>query len=355
MFVDHADISVAAGDGGNGCSSFRREKFVPRGGPDGGDGGRGGSVYLCATTHHNTLIKYRFNPVFRAGRGAHGEGSNRSGRSGRNITLEVPVGTIVHERGADGLRRVADLAEAGQRVRVARGGRGGRGNQHFATPTDRAPRRSESGQAGEARQLSLSLKLLADVGLVGVSERRQVHADLPGVGSETEGGQTTRSLTLTPHLGVVALDDDRSFVLADVPGLIEGAHEGHGLGHGFLSHLERTRILVHLIDVSSATGRDPVEDFVVITRELESYRVAPVEAAGPPLSDKLQLVAANKIDALDEPERLERLRTHVESLGLPLFTISAVSGEGVPALLDAIWRALVRTPQDPPRPEEPEK
>lgn len=351
MFVDHADISVAAGDGGNGCMSFRREKYVPRGGPNGGDGGRGGSVYLRATSHHNTLITYRFTPQFRAGRGAHGEGSNRTGRTGRDLTLEVPVGTIVYERGTDGLERLADLSTVGQRVLVARGGRGGRGNQHFATPTDRAPRRCEPGEPGQVRMLSLSLKLLADVGLVGfpnagkstllsrVSAARPKVADYPFT-------------TLTPHLGVVALDEDRSFVLADVPGLIEGAHEGHGLGQGFLSHLERTRVLVHVIDVSNASGRDPVDDHVIINRELASYRVDPAETLAPPLAERPQIVAANKIDALDEPERLDRLRDHLAPRRVPVFPISAVTGAGVAALLEAIWTAVNQTGRaDPGRSE----
>lgn len=341
MFVDHADISVVAGSGGNGCLSFRREKFVPRGGPDGGDGGRGGSIYLCASDHHNTLVKYKFNPQFRAGRGAHGTGSNRSGRAGRPLTLEVPVGTIAYEKTDSGLVRIADLTEVGAPVRVARGGWGGRGNQHFATATHRAPRRAEPGGAGEARLLSLSLKLLADVGLVG----------FPNVGKSSLISRLSAArpkvanypfTTLTPHLGVVELSDDRSMVLADVPGLIEGAHRGQGLGHGFLSHLERTRVLVHLVDVSGASGRDPVDDVQVIDRELSSYRVSQAETIGLALADKPHIVAANKTDALDEPERLERLRLHLEGTGVPFFPISAVTGAGVPLLVEAMWKAVHR-------------
>ncbi len=339
MFVDQVDIEVSAGDGGNGCSSFRREKFVPRGGPDGGDGGRGGSVRLCASTHHNTLVNYRFKPLFRAPRGAHGQGSNRAGRAGNDLTLEVPVGTIIFEKTDQGLLRIADLTTTDQEVIVANGGRGGPGNQHFATPTDRAPRRADPGKPGETKRLTLSLKLLADIGLVG----------FPNAGKSTLISKLSAArpkianypfTTLTPHLGLVRLSDDRSFVLADVPGLIPGAHEGHGLGLGFLSHLERTRVLVHVIDVSSESGRDPVSDFDVICHELASYQVAPVEAVQLPLADKPRLVAANKIDAIDEPERLARLEHRLVAEAIPLFPISAVTGEGLKALGEAMWQAL---------------
>jgi GTP-binding protein len=339
MFVDHVDIVVAAGDGGKGCSSFRREKFVPHGGPDGGDGGRGGSIHLRASSHHNTLITYKFHPQFRAKRGAHGEGSNRGGRAGHDLFLEVPVGTIVYEKTDDGLVKLEDLTRVGQDVVVARGGRGGWGNQHFATATNRSPRRAEPGQSGELRQLTLSLKLLADVGLVG----------FPNVGKSTLISRLSAAkpkvanypfTTLTPHLGVVILSDDRSFVLADVPGLIEGAHDGHGLGHRFLSHLERTKVLVHVIDVSSESGRDPVDDFEVICRELESYSSVSPDATGIALARKPKMVAANKIDALDVPERLLRLREHVEAQAIPLFEISAVTGKGLGPLREAMWRAV---------------
>ena len=339
MFVDRVDILVAGGDGGRGCSSFRREKFVPSGGPDGGDGGRGGSIHLRASLHHNTLVTYKFNPCFRAKRGAHGEGANRAGRAGADRFLDVPVGTIVYEKTDDGLVKLADLTAAGQDVVVARGGQGGRGNQHFATSTNRAPRRAEPGQAGELRQLTLSLKLLADVGLVG----------FPNVGKSTLVSRLSAArpkianypfTTLTPHLGVVMMSDDRSFVVADVPGLIEGAHEGHGLGLRFLSHLERTKALVHVIDVSSASGRDPVEDFEVICRELASYAVVSAESTEVALAEKPRMVAANKIDALDDPERLRRLREHLEALDIPLFEISAVTGRGLGPLREAMWRAV---------------
>ncbi len=342
MFVDEVDIQVTAGDGGRGCLSFRREKFVPRGGPDGGDGGHGGSVYLVCSPHVNTLVRFRFHPQFQARRGAHGEGSSRTGRAGPDLELEVPIGTVVYAKTDEGLVELADLAEVEHRVQVARGGRGGRGNERFATSTNRAPRRVDPGEPGEVRQLHLQLKLLADVGLVG----------FPNVGKSTLIARISAArpkiadypfTTLTPHLGVVSLSDDRSFVVADVPGLIEGAHVGHGLGHQFLSHLERTRVLVHMIDVSSAPGRDPVEDFATIRHELARF---PAETAGAPdaqaglLARKPQIVAANKIDALDDPAQLARLTAHLEAQDIPFYAISAVTGSGVAALLEAVWKRL---------------
>ncbi len=333
MFVDEVDIRVSAGGGGNGCVSFRREKFVPRGGPNGGDGGRGGSVYIVATEHLNTLVNYRYHREYHARRGAHGEGSNRTGHDARDIELDVPVGTLVYEVPQDSAERrlLADLTEPGQRVLVAAGGRGGRGNASFATATNRAPRRAEPGQPGETKQLRLQLRLLADAGLVGfpnagkstlisrVSAARPKIADYPFT-------------TLTPHLGVVRLSDDRSFVVADVPGLIEGAHAGHGLGQQFLKHVERTKVLVHVVDVSEASGRDPVEDFEIVRREIAMF--------DPGLLERRQLAAANKIDVLADLSRLLRLSAHVEQLGMSLFPISAVTGEGVPALLEAMWQRV---------------
>lgn len=337
MFVDRVKIQITAGDGGRGCVSFRREKFVPRGGPNGGDGGPGGSVYVVADANLNTLLNFRYQKEFSAGRGAHGEGSNRTGRTGEDIELKVPVGTVVYERRGDDLMPIADLTTEGQRVLLARGGLGGRGNAQFATSTNRAPRRAEPGLPGEERDLRLQLKLLADVGLVGfpnagkstmiarISAARPKIADYPFT-------------TLEPNLGVVSLSNDRSFVVADVPGLIEGAHTGHGLGHRFLSHLERTHVLVHVIDVSSASGRDPVEDFDVIARELALFPGR--DASGERLSDKPMIVAANKMDALDEPDRLQRLEAHVRKLGIESYAVSAVTGAGVPPLLEAVWRAI---------------
>jgi len=344
VFVDEVDVSVKAGDGGNGCMAFRREKFVPRGGPSGGDGGKGGSVYLVATLHQNTLVNYRFHPEFNAQRGVHGMGSNCTGADGSDLTLEVPPGTVVYETGADGeMILLADLAKAGDRVMVAKGGRGGRGNAAFATPTNRAPRKVEPGEEGEARVLRLRLKLLADVGLVGY----------PNAGKSTLISRVSAAkpkiadypfTTLTPNLGVVSLSDERSFVVADVPGLIEGAHEGHGLGMKFLAHLERTKVLVHVIDVSSFSGRDPVQDFEVIRNELKQF-VGTGEDVAESLAAKPQIAAANKIDALDDPARLEALKKHLKKKKIPLYPISAVTGEGLPALLEAMW-TIVKTRTD---------
>jgi GTP-binding protein len=337
LFVDEVDIHVEAGDGGRGCLAFRREKFVPRGGPSGGDGGHGGSVYVVASAHINTLINFRFHPEFSAQRGAHGQGSNCTGKGGDDLELPVPIGTLVYEKtGEPGepSRLLADLAEEGQRVLVARGGRGGLGNARFATSTNRAPRKVQPGEPGEIKDLRLELKLLADVGLVGfpnagkstliarVSAARPKIADYPFT-------------TLTPNLGVVRLSDDRSFVVADVPGLIEGAHRGAGLGHQFLRHLERTKVLVHLVDVSGASGRDPAQDLETVRRELQLFQ--------PALAAKPQLVAANKLDAVDPAEaddRVAALEKRAGELNLPFFRISGATGAGVAELLEAMWRRL---------------
>jgi GTPase len=338
MFVDEVDIRVSAGDGGRGCVSFRREKFVPRGGPNGGDGGNGGSVFLVASPHLNTLVNFRFHPEFHARRGGHGEGSNRHGSNGSDLELDVPVGTVVFRTDPEGgpAEQVADLAEEGQRVLIAKGGHGGRGNAQFATSTNRAPRRAEPGLPGEAWALRLQLKLLADVGLVGY----------PNAGKSTLISRISAArpkianypfTTLTPHLGVVSLSDDRSFVVADVPGLIEGAHRGQGLGHQFLRHIERTKVLVYLVDVSSASGRDPADDLTVIRRELELFRAD--------LLERPQLVVANKLDALDDEERVTRLRAKADEWRLPVLAISAVTGQGVPALLEAMWHGMSRRPE----------
>ncbi len=359
MFVDEVDIRVAAGDGGSGCLSFRREKFVPRGGPDGGDGGRGGSVWLRACNHLNTLVSLKFNPLCQAGRGAHGEGANRTGRSGNDLYVDVPPGTVVHAVGEDGETRepLADLIDDDVPWRAAAGGRGGRGNRRFVSSTNRAPRRVEPGQPGEQRTLRLRLSLLADVGLVG----------FPNAGKSTLISRVSAArpkvaeypfTTLTPHLGVVSLEGDRSFVLADVPGLIAGAHQGHGLGHRFLRHLERTRVLVHLVDVSSGSGREPVDDFETIRNELEHFPAAEAATApggaadgagagvSPDLARKPQLAVATKMDALDDGERLARLRGHLLARSIPLYPISAVTGDGVPALLEAMWSAIHTVAED---------
>jgi GTP-binding protein len=334
MFVDQVDIHIAAGDGGRGCLAFRREKRVPRGGPSGGDGGHGGSVFAVASPHTSTLINYRFHPEFTAPRGQHGQGSNRTGHGGDDLDLAVPIGTLVFEKTGDPsepYRLLADLSEDGQRVLVAKGGRGGLGNAHFATSTNRAPRKVQPGEAGEIKDLRLELKLLADVGLVGfpnsgkstliarVSAARPKIADYPFT-------------TLTPNLGVVGLSGDRSFVVADVPGLIEGAHRGLGLGHQFLRHLERTKVLVHVVDVSGASGRNPVDDLETVRQELQLFQ--------PTLAAKPQVVAANKMDAVSDTTEVDALAVRASELELPFFRISAVTGAGVGDLLEAAWLRL---------------
>jgi len=335
MFVDEVDIHVEAGSGGNGCLSFRREKFVPRGGPDGGDGGGGGSVFIVATPTKNTLVDFRFHPEFKARRGQHGQGSNRTGQTAEDLEIGVPPGTLIFEKDPAGgeMRLLGDLAEEGQRILVAKGGRGGRGNARFVSSTNRAPRRTEPGEEGEQRQLQLQLKLIADVGLIG----------FPNAGKSTLISRISAArpkianypfTTLVPNLGVVTLGDDRSFVVADVPGLIKGAHEGTGLGHQFLRHIERTKVLVHLVDVSGASGRDPVDDFITILDELE--RFSPTVAAKP------QIVVANKMDAVDDVERVKALERRVKKQGLPFLRISAATGEGITALLEAAWKEIAK-------------
>lgn len=328
QFLDRARIIVRGGDGGNGVTAFRREKFVPRGGPSGGDGGHGGTVYMEATDQLNTLLQFRFNPEYRGGRGAHGEGSNRHGKDGEDVIVLVPAGTLVTD--AETGELIHDFSTAGERIAVAAGGRGGRGNAQFATSTNRAPRYHEDGRPGENRALQLELKLIADVGLVG----------FPNVGKSTLISRISAArpkiadypfTTLEPNLGVVAFGDWDSFVVADIPGLIEGAHAGTGLGLEFLRHIERTKLLLHVIDVST-TGRDPVDDFLTISRELELYNAD--------LLGKPQLVAASKLDALDEPERLDRLREFCDGRGLELFVISAVTGQGLKELVTALGKRV---------------
>ena len=331
MFIDRAKIQIKGGHGGNGVTAFRREKFVPRGGPSGGDGGRGGDVRLVADASLNTLLHLRYNPLHFAGRGMHGEGSNRSGREGGDAIVRVPVGTQVFDPNTNEL--LFDFEEDGQRWLAARGGRGGFGNAHFATSTNRAPRYHQEGSPGEEFELQLELKLLADVGLVGfpnagkstfisaVSAAKPKVADYPFT-------------TLEPHLGVVDLGDFRTFVIADIPGLIEGAHEGHGLGDRFLRHIERTMLLLHLVDVSSASGRDSVSDYEVINRELAAYNAA--------LATREQIVVATKIDALDEPERLEQLKDCAARDARQFFAISSVTGQGVRELIRAVAKEVER-------------
>jgi GTP-binding protein len=343
MFVDEAKIYVKAGDGGNGCVAFRREKFVPRGGPSGGDGGHGGSIYLEANPHDNTLLRYRFNREFKADRGRHGEGSNCSGHSGADMVLLVPVGTVVTDQ--DTGEQLADLAKPGQRVLVAQGGRGGRGNQHFAKPWHQAPRESEEGVPGQERHLHFELKLLADVGLVG----------FPNAGKSTLISRISAAhpkiadypfTTLEPGLGVVSADGapgksmGRTFVVADLPGLIEGAHTGAGLGIRFLRHIERTRLLAHLIDTSDASDRDPVHEFEIISGELAAFSEK--------LAAKPMIVVATKLDATTDRARLEKLRDFCAGSGLEFHAISAASGEGIPQLVRAMADALDRlAPREP--------
>src|SRR3989440_8119637 len=328
MFIDEAKIRVKAGGGGNGCLAFRREKYVPRGGPSGGDGGRGGDVVLVSSEHYNTLLHLRFNPEHTAERGRHGEGSNRTGHDGASIEVPVPVGTIVYN--VDTGEQVFDFTAPGQRCTLARGGRGGRGNARFATSTHQAPTEHEEGHPGEFLKLRLELKLLADAGLVG----------FPNAGKSTLISRLSAArpkiadypfTTLEPNLGVVQAGD-HTFVLADIPGLIAGAHEGHGLGIQFLRHVERTRLLVHLVDVSDFSGRDPGEDFDVILEELGEFSAE--------LARKAMLVVASKIDACQDPSRIEAVRTKAMEHGLPFYEISSVTGSGIEELRYAISSEL---------------
>jgi GTP-binding protein len=332
MFIDEAKIRIKAGDGGNGCMAFRREKFVPRGGPSGGDGGHGGDIMMTSSLSHNTLVHFRFNPEHKSGRGEHGMGSNMSGHAGDPLLLQVPVGTVVYDQDSGEL--VHDFTRPNETIIVARGGRGGRGNQHFATSVHQAPREHELGRPGEERHLRLELRLLADAGLVGY----------PNVGKSTLISRLSAArpkianyafTTLEPNLGVVKVGDwphQQSFTIADLPGLIEGAHLGAGLGIQFLKHIERTSVIVHLVDVSDASGRpDPVEDFKVITEELASF--------DPELPKRPTIVVASKADVAN-PDKLKKLTTFAKRRKLPLYTISAVTGEGLEPLKYAIAGAV---------------
>jgi GTPase len=332
MFIDEAVIRIKAGGGGNGCMAFRREKFVPRGGPSGGDGGRGGDVVMESSERHNTLVHFRFNPEYTAERGRHGEGSNCTGRDGESVVLKVPVGTIVYDKETG--EKIHDFSQPDERIIVAHGGRGGRGNQHFATSTHQAPREHEPGKPGEERVLRLELKLLADVGLVGY----------PNVGKSTLISRISAArpkiadypfTTLEPNLGVVTIGElphEDSYVVADIPGLIEGAHNGTGLGTQFLRHIERTRLLAHMIDVSDASGRpDPIKDFDVIMTELASF--------GEGLEKKPMIVVASKMDVAN-PEKLARLRKYAKKRKLDLYEISAVTGKGIAELKYALGKRV---------------
>jgi len=332
VFFDEAKIYVKAGDGGNGCVSFRREKYVPLGGPNGGDGGRGGDVYLAVNPHLNTLIAFKHRVHFKAQRGGHGKGKGQKGRQGDDLSVEVPPGTVV--RAADTRELIADLTEEGQRALVAKGGQGGRGNAAFATPTNQAPRIAERGAPGQERWLYLELKLIADVGIVGVpnagkstllsvvSAARPKIADYPFT-------------TLQPNLGVVALDDYTSFVMADIPGLIEGAHAGAGLGHEFLRHIERTRMIIHLLDGASA---EPLTDYESISEELALF--------DPELAGKPQLVVLNKMDLPQAQALWPSVKKAMKAQGQRATSMSAVTGEGVKEMLGAVAEMLESLPRE---------
>lgn len=339
MFVDQVQVSLKAGRGGDGCVSFRREAHVPRGGPDGGHGGNGGSVYFVSDASVHSLAYFRFHPILKAKKGAPGEGNNRTGKRGTDLRLPVPVGTVVREEGLEA--PLFDFLLPGQAYLAAKGGKGGRGNASYATSTHQAPREWEPGRPGEERDLVLELKLIADVGLVGfpnagkstliskISSARPLIADYPFT-------------TLTPNLGVVDAGTTRSFVVADIPGLIEGANLGHGLGIRFLRHIERTKILVHLVDVSPYTGRDPVHDYDVVMKELESFK--------PGLARRAQLLAANKVDLLGKDKsRLTGLKRLAARKKIPFFAISAIKGEGLRPLVGAMVKTLDRLDSESPR------
>ena len=327
MFLDRAKIFVKAGDGGDGCIAFRREKYVPFGGPSGGNGGDGGDIYFRSTVHLNTLLPFRFNQHFKAGSGAHGSGNDRQGKQGKDRTIELPVGTQICDATGDLL---FDFEAPDQVQLVVHGGRGGKGNAAFATGFDRVPRRRSRGDPGEELTLLLELKILADVALIG----------LPNAGKSTLISALSSAkpkiadypfTTLTPNLGVVSWTNYDTFVVADVRGLVEGAHSGHGLGDQFLRHIERCRLLVHLVDVSGTQQNDPIDSVHTIMQELELYDAA--------LLQKPQIIAASKMDAA-EPERLERLRSYCVDKGLPFSQISAATGEGLPDLKQAIAKWL---------------
>jgi len=340
MFIDEVTIRVKAGDGGNGAVAFRREKFAPRGGPSGGDGGTGGSVWLVADENLTTLLDYRFVKEFKVKKGENGRGSDCNGRASEDTTLRVPVGTVV--RHAATAEVLWDFVSHGQRVCVAKGGRGGLGNMNFATPTRQAPDFAQKGEPGEERELRLELRLLADAGLVG----------FPNAGKSTVISKVSAArpkiasypfTTLEPHLGVVRYREDRSFVLADIPGLVEGAHRGHGLGDRFLKHVERCRVLVHLVDCGGEEGRDPASDYEVVERELAAY--------SPSLAARARVVAATKMDLPGSEERADALAQALRPRGMEVLRVSAATGRGVGALLDAVVRQIDLAGPPPIAPE----
>ncbi len=342
MFYDRAKIYVKGGDGGNGCIAMRREKYVPFGGPWGGDGGRGGDVIFVADEGLNTLQDFRYKKHFKAERGGHGMGKNMNGPAGEDLTVRVPAGTVIRE--AETGRLIADLVEDGQQVIIAKGGRGGRGNVHFASGTNKAPRIAEKGEPGEELWVELELKLIADVGLIG----------FPNAGKSTFISMVSAAkpkiadypfTTLVPNLGVVSAGDEHSFVLADIPGLIEGASQGVGLGHEFLRHTERTRLLIHVVDTAGTEGRDPVEDIKTINRELELYDSR--------LAQRPQIIAANKMDiAPQAEENLVRIKEEFSGQ-YEIFPISAATGQGLDKMIQKVARLLEELPRvEPEQPEE---
>ena len=323
MFIDRAKISVAAGKGGNGASTFRREKYIPKGGPDGGDGGRGGDIVLIADHNINTLIDFRYKRKFKSDEGANGTGGNKTGKSAETLYIKVPVGTIVYDVATDEM--LSDLCAPGMSAVIAKGGRGGRGNQNFVSSVNRAPLFSELGEPGGTADVRLELKLLADVGLCGFPSvgKSSIIAAVSSAKPEVAAYHFT---TTIPVLGVVRLEAGKSFVMADIPGLIEGAHEGKGLGHEFLRHIERTRVLIHVLDASGCEGRDPIEDFEIINTELREFNER--------LASKPQIVAANKMDIPEAAENLVRMREYFDEKGYELFPISAATGSGLKELVN---------------------
>jgi GTP-binding protein len=334
MFIDRAKIIVVSGAGGDGVVAFRREKYVPRGGPSGGDGGKGGSVIIRADSNQNTLINFRRHRKFAAKAGENGGAKEMFGKNAENVIVDVPLGTMVYDDRTGEL--LADMTQNGQQVTVAKGGHGGRGNSHFATSAVRAPTYAEKGEPGEEKNIRLELKVLADVGLLGFPSvgKSSLLRKVSGAKPEVAAYHFT---TLNPILGVVSLDSERSFVMADIPGLIEGASQGTGLGDEFLRHVERTKVLIHVLDAAGSEGRDPLEDFRIINNELELY--------SPALAKKKQIVAANKIDLIEDSSKIEVLRKAIESKGYKFFPVCTLNGEGLKPLLEAAWGILQEEPE----------
>lgn len=336
MFIDKARLIVQSGSGGDGMVAFRREKYVPRGGPSGGDGGRGGSVFVRAVSNMNTLMDFRRHRKFAAKNGQNGGAKNMFGKSADDVVIKVPLGTMVYDANTNEL--LADLTHEGQETLLVKGGRGGLGNQHFATSAVRAPTYAEKGEPGEMKEIRLELKVLADVGLLGFPSvgKSSLIRKVSGARPEVAAYHFT---TLVPHLGVVELSPDRTFVMADIPGLIEGASQGVGLGHDFLRHVERTRLLIHVLDASGSEGRDPLADFHIINNELELYSEE--------LPKKKQIVAGNKIDLIQDEGKLDALKKAIEAEGYEFFPICTLTGEGIRPLMERVWQVLQEVPPMP--------